>query len=164
MTKFCLHYELCAHVLPSARARYIKEAPNSMFYKKKCFSDKHQELDLPSQVHVEEDEEEVEEEENEQSLRSNRGNDVLEEEEECPETKQDELDTEAVNYSTTSVCPRLMEKIDAAKDVSDHTTFGSSDIPPMGVWTDHQPELEKVGAPREKCGAFFAFEVKQAKT
>ena len=127
----------------------------------KCFSDKHQELDLPSQVHVEEDEDEVEEEENEQSLRSNRGNDVLEEEEECPETKQDEVDPEAVNNSTTSVCPRLMEKIDAAKDVSDHTTFGSSDIPPMGVWTDHQPELEKVRAPREKCSAFFAFEVKQ---
>ena len=57
-----------------------------------------------------------------------------------------------------------MEKIDAAKDVSDHTTFGSSDIPPMGVWTDHQPELEKVRAPREKWGAFFAFEVKQAKS
>ena len=75
---------------------------------------------------------------------------MLEEEEESPETKQDEADPEAVTNSTTAVSPRLMEKIDAAKDVSDHTTFGSSDIPPMGVWTDHQPELEKVRAPREQ--------------
>ena len=155
---------MCARV--AERALYFKAIyQRGAKFKalQKCFSDKHQELDLPSQVHVEEDEEEVEEEENEQSLRSNRGNDVLEEEEECPETKQDEVGPEAVNNSTTSVCPRLMEKIDAAKDVSDHTTFGSSDIPPMGVWTDHQPELEKVRAPREKCSAFFAFEVKQRK-
>ena len=155
MTSICLHFELRARVAERARCN----AKRSKF--KNIFSDKHQELDIPSQVHVEEDEEEVEEEENEQPLRSNRGNDVLEEEEESPETKQDEVDPEAVTNSTTSVYPRLMEKIDAAKDVSDHTTFGSSDIPPMGVWTDHQPELEKVRAPREKCGAFFAFEVKQ---
>ena len=37
-----------------------------------------------------------------------------------------------------------MEKINATKDVGEHTVFGGSDVPPMGVSTEHQADLEKV--------------------
>ena len=37
-----------------------------------------------------------------------------------------------------------MEKINASKDVGEHTVFGGSDVPPMGVTTEHQADLEKV--------------------
>ena len=40
-----------------------------------------------------------------------------------------------------------MESIHATKDIGDHTIFGGSDVPPLGVVTEHQADLEKVGLP-----------------
>ena len=47
-----------------------------------------------------------------------------------------------------------MESIHATKDIGDHTVFGGSDVPPLGVVTEHQAELEKVIS-RKKITNFF---------
>ena len=47
--------------------------------------------------------------------------------------------------ASVAVFPRLMESIHATKDIGDHTIFGGSDVPPLGVVTEHQADLEKVG-------------------
>ena len=71
-------------------------------------------------------------------------------EEEIPSPNNNKVDiggSEIPNSSTSpslAVSPRLMEKINASKDVGEHTVFGGSDVPPMGVTTEHQADLEKV--------------------
>lgn len=98
--------------------------------------DKHQELDLPSQVHVEEDEEEDEEETENASSIKETGESSKKERSPSPRRKEEQ----------PSYGPRLMEKITAKSDVAEQTIFSGSDIPPMGVATDHISELEKVSS------------------
>jgi hypothetical protein len=50
--------------------------------------------------------------------------------------------------------PQLMEKIDAKTDVTAETVFSGSDIPLMGVLTDHQAELEKAIDAANMCDRF----------
>ena len=57
---------------------------------------------------------------------------------------------------SVTVFPRLMESIHATKDIGDHTVFGGSDVPPLGVVTEHQAELEKVIS-RKKYSLYFIF-------
>ena len=56
---------------------------------------------------------------------------------------------------SVTVFPRLMESIHATKDIGDHTVFGGSDVPPLGVVTEHQAELEKVIS--RKNSLYFIF-------
>ena len=159
--------------------------------------DKHQELDLPSQVHVEEDEDEVDEDEGiylfiypvklifsfflKKYFFSSNGfmfifeyiskfrilDEVPNEVEEHSQgrspspnsSKAEQPDAAPPTTSTTTgghttgsvtVFPRLMESIHATKDIGDHTVFGGSDVPPLGVVTEHQAELEKVISRKKK--------------
>ena len=56
---------------------------------------------------------------------------------------------------SVTVFPRLMESIHATKDIGEHTVFGGSDVPPLGVVTEHQAELEKVISRKKKLTLIF---------
>ena len=43
------------------------------------------------------------------------------------------------------IAPRLMQKISAKKEVTEETVLVASDVPPLGVKSDHPSELDKVG-------------------
>ena len=77
---------------------------------------------------------------------------------EQPDAAPPTISTTTGGHTTGSVTvfPRLMESIHATKDIGDHTVFGGSDVPPLGVVTEHQAELEKVIS-RKKFTLFYIF-------
>ena len=46
--------------------------------------------------------------------------------------------------SSAAIAPRLMQKISAKKEVTEETVLLASDVPPLGVKSDHPSELDKV--------------------
>ena len=109
------------------------------------FSDKHQEMDLPqTQVYVEEEEDDVVEEEDEDFEKSEA---TTEAELEQQQQEAASVTTETLAKATArdgNIAPRLMQKISAKKSVEEETVLLASDVPALGVKSDHPSELDKV--------------------
>ena len=104
------------------------------------FSDKDQELDLQSQVHVEEDEDRVDEEDEDLADSVDKNDEKIE----PPVTVIEEKVEKAKIVPASGAQPRLMQKISAKKEVTEETLLAGADIPPFGVKSDYPSELEKV--------------------
>ena len=78
---------------------------------------------------------------------------------EQPDAAPPTISTTTGGHTTGSVTvfPRLMESIHATKDIGEHTVFGGSDVPPLGVVTEHQAELEKVISRKKINFKFFLY-------
>jgi len=109
------------------------------------FLDKHQEMDLPTtQVYVEEEEDDVVEEEDEDFEKSEA---TTEAELEQQQQEAASVTTETLAKATArdgNIAPRLMQKISAKKSVEEETVLLASDVPALGVKSDHPSELDKV--------------------
>ena len=118
--------------------------------------DKHQELDLPSQVHVEEDEAVVEEEDEEVERamaatpgKHDQDDKILEHTLSKTSSSSSSGGLLASNSASSlkgaaGVQPRLMQKISAKKEVTEETLLAGNDVPPFGVKTENMNELERV--------------------
>ena len=102
-------------------------------------------MDLPTtQVYVEEEEDDVVEEEDEDFEKSEA---TTEAELEQQQQEAASVTTETLAKATArdgNIAPRLMQKISAKKSVEEETVLLASDVPALGVKSDHPSELDKV--------------------
>ena len=97
-----------------------------------------------TQVYVEEEEDDVVEEEDEDFEKSEA---TTEAELEQQQQEAASVTTETLAKATArdgNIAPRLMQKISAKKEVTEETVLLASDVPPLGVKSDHPSELDKV--------------------
>ena len=102
-------------------------------------------MDLPTtQVYVEEEEDDVVEEEDEDFEKSEA---TTEAELEQQQQEAASVTTETLAKATArdgNIAPRLMQKISAKKSVEEETVLLASNVPALGVKSDHPSELDKV--------------------
>jgi len=113
------------------------------------FLDKQQEMDLPSQVHVEEDEEGEAAAAQEELAERKRSPSPATISTTAPSTgTNSHLSNKIVRENSgekpSKVQPRLMEKISAKKEVDETTVFPGNEVPLFGVHSEEQNELERV--------------------
>ena len=117
------------------------------------FLDKHQEMDLPSQVHVEEDEEGEAAAAQEEAERKRSPSPAAPTPPKTPSmgsnshlgsNKIVEVEVKSSTVDKAKVQARLMEKISAKKEVDETTVFPGNEVPLFGVHSEEQNELERV--------------------
>ena len=101
-----------------------------------------------TQVYVEEEEDDVVEEEDEDFEKSEATTEATTEAElEQQQQEAASVSTETLAKATArdgNIAPRLMQKISAKKSVEEETVLLASDVPALGVKSDHPSELDKV--------------------
>ena len=106
-------------------------------------------MDLPSQVHVEEDEEGEAAAAQEELAERKRSPSPATISTTAPSTgTNSHLSNKVVRENSvekaSKVQPRLMEKISAKKEVDETTVFPGNEVPLFGVHSEEQNELERV--------------------
>ena len=103
-------------------------------------------MDLPTQIYVEEEEDDVVEEESQEDIdKSEAATEAeLEQNQQAVTSATAASAAKITSRDSREIAPRLMQKISAKKSVEEETVCVSSNVPPMGVKSDHPSELDKV--------------------